>query len=292
VIMGNWDATEGQQGLDIATETEQHFWTDSDGAHISSTGDHDTSGFHQLLTSVKNAFMHGTTELATFGEDLIELGKNSKNAVIKMCAGTFSITKTTGSGVGDYASIKSDSQMILSVPAGDPIVLTTYDTSGQTSDNGIGMNGNDAVIHCANVETNSKTIPASTFETALMPDVLYNGGAALAYSTAPGSGGQGTITASANLTTYRKIRVIFKTDDNAWDSATIDFPTSGKLVDLGTNHPSGSGQASATYVKSASYSVSGSSLVRASYCNMGVHTSGNAVASGDPITVMRIEGEK
>jgi hypothetical protein len=68
-----------------AAATNQHFWADADGAHISSTGDHDTSGFHQLMTSVKNAFMHGTTELMTISENLIELGKNSTSAVIEFC---------------------------------------------------------------------------------------------------------------------------------------------------------------------------------------------------------------
>ena len=70
---------------DTAATTTQHFWADDSGAHISSTGDHDTNGFHQLMTSVKNAFMHGTTELMTISENLIELGKNSTTAVIKFC---------------------------------------------------------------------------------------------------------------------------------------------------------------------------------------------------------------
>jgi hypothetical protein len=68
-----------------AAATAQHFWADDSGAHVSSTGDHDTSGFHQLMTSVRNAFMHGSTELMTISENLIELGKNSTSAVIEFC---------------------------------------------------------------------------------------------------------------------------------------------------------------------------------------------------------------
>ena len=80
-----------------AAATDQHFWADTDGAHVSSTGDHDTSGFHQLMTSVKNAFMRGTTELMTISEDLIELGKNSTSAAIKFCGGLAKIKAQAGS---------------------------------------------------------------------------------------------------------------------------------------------------------------------------------------------------
>lgn len=83
---------------DTAAATAQHFWADTDGAHISSTGDHDTSGLHQLMTSVKNAFMHGNTELMTISEDLIELGKNSVSSAIKMCGGSLVIQTREVSG--------------------------------------------------------------------------------------------------------------------------------------------------------------------------------------------------
>lgn len=277
--------------LDKADNTEQHFWTDTDGAHISSTGDHDTSGFHQLLTSVKNAFMHGTIELASFGENLIELGKNSKNAVIKMCAGTFSITKTTGSGVGDYASIKSDSQMLLMVPSGKTVAMTTYDSLGQPSDNGVGMIGNDAVIRGANVKTNTQTIPAQRFETAIQPVVLYNGGNTLTYDTAPGSGVLNAgITLSETAANFKKLIIYFRTDDNQYGGpAMVPFPN-GKAVDLTCNVYNGG--TNNMYVKSKAVSISGTSI--STYYNSGYWTgvwgSDGTKALGDYIGIVRVEG--
>jgi hypothetical protein len=84
-----------------AAATDNHFWADTDGAHVSSTGDHDTSGFHQLMTSVKNAFMHGNTELMTMSANLI-----------KMLSGAFelSVESRTISDTGkteDIAHLKS-----------------------------------------------------------------------------------------------------------------------------------------------------------------------------------------
>jgi len=130
--MSDWEKTEGQQGLEQATATEQHFWTDADGAHISSTGDHDTSGFHQLLTSVKNVFMHGTTELMTISADLIELGKNSTSAVIKFCAGTgeIGVIDSMLTLFADKVGVKGNSQAVLAsngdVTAGASKENTTY----------------------------------------------------------------------------------------------------------------------------------------------------------------------
>jgi hypothetical protein len=274
-----------QLELDKADETQESSWVDENGLNMSATGDKDISGFHQLLTSVANFFKSGTTNLARFAADAIELGMNSASSVIKLCAGTFSITKASG-----YALIKSDSQMLLMVPSGDTIALTTYDSLGQPSDNGVGMSGHDAVIRGNNVQTISKTIPGTRFETRLQPDVLYNGGAALTYDTAHGSGAQGTIPLSETAANFKELKVSYKTDDNAQEVYTIPSPANGVIADLGTNHPAGSGQCNDIYLKSASYSVSGASLVRTAYCNMGVHTSGNAVAAGDPITVIRVEG--
>ena len=100
---------------DLAAATDEHFWSDGSGAHISFGDDHDTSGFHQLLTSVKNAFMHGTTELMTLSESLIELGKNSTSAVIKFCAGTgeIGVIDSMLTLFSDKVGVKGNSQAVL-----------------------------------------------------------------------------------------------------------------------------------------------------------------------------------
>ena len=92
-----------------AAATDQHFWADTDGAHVSSTGDHDTSGFHQLMTSVKNAFMHGSTELMTISENLIELGKNSPTAEVNLCGNEAIIACRDILGTGKYYDVHMSS---------------------------------------------------------------------------------------------------------------------------------------------------------------------------------------
>ena len=130
-----------------AAATAQHFWADTDGAHISSTGDHDTSGFHQLMTSVKNAFMHGTTELMTISENLIELGKNSTSAVIKFCGELAQISAkkwtwfgTTRTGIDMHStygtSISADTSVSL-----DASVEATQLASDGSDGGAINLNG-------------------------------------------------------------------------------------------------------------------------------------------------------
>ena len=132
---------------DTAATTAQHFWADADGAHVSSTGDHDTSGFHQLMSSVKNAFMHGTTELMTISENLIELGKNSTSAVIKFCNGLVRIAAktwiwsgTTRTGIDMHStygtSISADTSVSL-----DASVEATQLASDGSPGGAINLNG-------------------------------------------------------------------------------------------------------------------------------------------------------
>ena len=65
-----------------AAATDQHFWADADGAHVSSTGDHDLSGLNLLLTSAKLAFRQVLAELLTI---------DAVNGVISFLGGAVTI---------------------------------------------------------------------------------------------------------------------------------------------------------------------------------------------------------
>lgn len=67
---------------DTAATTDQHFWADADGAHVSSTGDHDLSGLNLLLTSAKLAFRKALAELLTI---------DAVNGVISFLGGAVTI---------------------------------------------------------------------------------------------------------------------------------------------------------------------------------------------------------
>ncbi|MGL5173556.1 MAG: hypothetical protein ACRC75_06860 [Olsenella sp.] len=102
----HWEETEGQTAKDAAAATDQHFWADSDGAHVSSTGDHDLSGANLLLTSAKLAFRSALSEL-------FSIVVSGTSAVISFLGGKFEFAyKENLSGV-DEATISSPSGILV-----------------------------------------------------------------------------------------------------------------------------------------------------------------------------------
>lgn len=91
---------------DVAGNTDQHFWWDADGAHASSTGDHDLSGANLLLTSAKLAFRNALSEL-------FSIVVSGTSAVISFLGGKFEFAyKANSSGV-DEATISSPSGILV-----------------------------------------------------------------------------------------------------------------------------------------------------------------------------------
>ena len=259
---------------DTAATTTQHFWADTDGAHISSTGDHDTSGFHQLMTSVKNAFMHGTTELMTISESLIELGKNSPTSIIKFCA---------GNGLIGYDT--TSKQLYLSGTDGAYLARKTDIDNG--NDSGIGLvddNGSSlAVLHANRFSLGGPTISSGRFYTAIVPAVLYNGGNALAYDTAPGVGTNGDVTLSETAANFSNLKIFFRTDDNAYGSYEVPFPN-GKRVGLSANWSTGTSM----WYKARAILISGTSITTVEYGS--VNSDGSSFSHSNVIYIVRVEG--
>ena len=263
-----------------AATTAQHFWADTDGAHISSTGDHDTSGFHQLMTSVKNAFMHGTTELMTISDNLIELGKNSPSSIIKMCGGKVAVsavsdTKDRYTGIlsGDYgAKIRS--------------------TNGTVS---VGVDGFQNLISMVSgylllddVTDAPTQVSMRRFITAIQPVVLYNGGAALSYDTAPGDGTTGTVTLSETAANFKRMKILYRTNDSSYQSCEVVSPN-GRLACLYAVDAFNS--ASSANIKTANVLISGESMTVQNAVEVDITTSlGGGGAVVNHIYVVRVEG--
>lgn len=89
-----------------AAATDNHFWWDTDGAHVSSTGDHDLSGANLLLTATKLAFRNALS-------GLFSIVVSGTSAVISFLDGKFEFAyKANSSGV-DEATISSPSGILV-----------------------------------------------------------------------------------------------------------------------------------------------------------------------------------
>ena len=75
---------EARQALRTADYTKAYFWYDDEGAHVATVDGDASQGKNVLIDADGMAIRNGSTDLATFGENLIELGKGNSNAVISM----------------------------------------------------------------------------------------------------------------------------------------------------------------------------------------------------------------
>ena len=79
-----------------------YFWTDSDGAHVTTQPNNATTGPNILIDGNGFHIRQGTTETAFFKSDEIGLGVNSQTSAIRMCG-----------GLGEIGTVSSSSASVL-----------------------------------------------------------------------------------------------------------------------------------------------------------------------------------
>ena len=99
---------DAESGIDAAAKTATNFLSfDSDGLQIGDNTTGTWNGFRTQITSVAfNILNAAGTVLASYGEKLIELGKNATDAVIRLCGGKGTIEYD---GDDMYLQMSSDS---------------------------------------------------------------------------------------------------------------------------------------------------------------------------------------
>ena len=127
--------------------------------------------------------------------------------------------------------------------------------------------------------------------TAIQPVVLYNGGAALDYDTAPGAGTTGTVTLSEDVSHFKEITVFGKYEGYE-TSVTLTNPD-GLDSALQLFIPD-AGPATRTYIKSRAIYISGTSITSTGWTAMWIsatETHFDAVAAPE-IAITRVEGRR
>jgi virulence-associated protein VagC len=262
---------ESSDGVDVGKSSDGSTYSTSV-ARVGSDG-----AFHILTSAL--------VEVAKYAGTLIELGKNSESSILKFCGGkgTAKFENSTmyfQAESGGMVALASRSTANPLIPAKNPGVYAWSDTNGSH----LSLCGEKF-----NVNNDYTDMPAARVGTAIQPVVLYNGGAALNYNTAPGAGTTGTVTLSETAANFSKLKIFYKTDDNEFQSVEVTSPNN-KLVSLSINHPWGSGQASAVVLKGTWVAISGTSINVGGYCNIGITTSAVTSYSGNVIYIVRVEG--
>lgn len=239
----------------VANATAQHVWTDTNGLHVTeveqdewedSEGASYHSGMNVLINSLGQLFRSGLNNLlaivsgsspavaiydgqgnadsnivARFASDLIELGKNSSEAVIKLCGGLGSIGYNSsyygcftilGNGhdvviSGGSASARLDSENAL-IAASDLPALGAYIRA-------------DVVTFADLDETVSESFPVSSVINAI-PVTLYDNASASVSASA---------TLSESAANFKRLTIFFKDINNNYSSTEVWSPN-GKRVAL------------------------------------------------------------
>ena len=268
-----------------AADTDNHFWNDTDGAHVSSTGDHDLSGANLLLTSARLAFRNALSEL-------FSIVVSGTTATISFFSGIATIVSRTWTyGTTTYTGITIQSPDGVEMECDSPyegettkICVEKTSPSGEeggcvylggkwvypkdpsitTTDEGYGahMSSLIALIVGADVHTVAG-VDVVTLEKriadAIQPVVLYNGGAALDYDTAPGAGTTDTVTLSETAANFRELTISYQYDVWARSSVTLTNP-SGKTAGLYLMFVGADGS---LWTKTRNVSISGTSITNA-----------------------------
>ena len=200
-------------------------------------------------------------EVAKFGENVIELGKNSVSSVIKLCGGVGTITGSVGA-----------TRDILTISSGDIV-----------------LRGQEVDVEAVNVNFDASFVRVSGASVEVVPTVLYNGGAALNYNTAPGSGTTDTVTLSETAAHFRKM-TIYGQYSTFYTSTTVCSPNDkrGLLQFVIPN----AGPATMVYIKSKTCWISGTQITNSAWASMWLNASTNHFDTINPteISIIRVEG--
>lgn len=122
VCDSSWEAANG--AAKVATNYMD--FTTSGGLQIGNKTSGSWSGFRsQITSSAFNILNAAGAVLASYGASLIELGKNSINAIIKLCGGKGQISYDSSDG---YLKVSSDKIQLLG--SGDSSIITNQTISG------------------------------------------------------------------------------------------------------------------------------------------------------------------
>lgn len=136
--------------IEEASKTASNYlnYDSDDGLVIGNLTD-ETLGRNVQITSEEINIRNGEEVLASFGEDLIELGKNSTSSVIKLCGGAGEISsKTAMYNDYTYNSLVISSDYYAQMKSGNnDVVVSSNGFVRLSASYGVGKEANDVMIY-------------------------------------------------------------------------------------------------------------------------------------------------
>ena len=126
--------------------------------------------------------------------------------------------------------------------------------------------------------------------TAIQPVVLYNGGAALTYDTAPGAGTTGTVTLSETAANFSKLIIYYTDDSDEKFTASTIVPSPNGRGWYGQVTRGGATPENLAVMAYGAGVISNKTITKYLYGRWIFATSGSYADTGNTIHVIRVEG--
>lgn len=240
---------------DTAQSVKNYFFSDTTGAHITRTAGAPDTGQNVLIDTNHFYFRDAKTILMEIAANMISLGADSTNAVIRLCKDTLRIYgRTTGSitDINLSADVGSDS-----APHYAGVFLGLADFSTDTNlDSYIGINhevngsvrSTTAHFQADYVDVGGLKVPISKVRHVLSETELYND-----ESTAFNVG----VTLSETAANFTDLEIFYKNNDGFFSSTKIHNPDGKKAVLVSANPQAAS---NTLYFKGRVVYISGQSI--------------------------------
>jgi hypothetical protein len=140
------------------------------------------------------------------------------------------------------------------------------------------------------VGTAGDLVPLSRLATAIQPVVLYNGGAALDYDTAPGAGTNGTVTLSETAANFSKLIIYYTDDSDEKCTASTIVPSPNGRGWCGQISRGGATQENLAVMAYSAGVISNKTITKYLYGRWLFSTNGSYADRLNTIRVIRVEG--
>ena len=256
----------------------------TDGLDVGNKSSGKWAGFRTRMTS--NAFQvldSVGTILASYGDKLIELGKNATDAVIKLCGGKGEISlKKNQAGNPALTVSGSDVQLLATLYAN----LRAEDANGNFSS--VTATPGYAQMMCGATQF----FASESYIDANAPSVRVRGnpvyGRKIYYDNFTGT--TGTVTIADEWSTIHMAEIHYKTNDGEFNCTRVLYPE-GKTVNLTSARITGS--AGAGWVKSKQLKLSGKTAAYTGYAGeSGIGSNSGGTNYVGSIIITRIIGWK
>jgi hypothetical protein len=217
----------GDRQQEEINKTKNYFFHDDEGAHVTTKENDATTGANSLLTALEMQIRKGTVVVSSFGENEINLGKNSDSSVIKMCGNKGIVNYYKDSLQNGHLNLSNNSD--TSTQKSYVEMSSTYGAKRGA----LGICADSAHAYVFGTADNIvfTTLDGSHFVTFTPEELLSVMGLRPVVLYSDSTGTNGTVTLSKSSANYTHMKIYYRDDGGRCGAQEVYIPN-GKTISL------------------------------------------------------------